>query len=385
MKKPRFRPTENKQAQQNKINDILTDAGFAYERNGDYFYSIHNCWQRECGYCRLYDEGCPAFNMIIDCEPVEFTYDGKRWLIELWKGQYGITTGGEIGLYYTTCPDVKSARFTGTFYDAVPDDEMMQMSFVLKKHGRVLLRRSDRHFWLTGFVLGEFSQPSSLTMDAEIVFPSADMAGVFVRALEDVGYTRREYSRSNATVQIHYRHPHNRRNILEKARDKAVQLVNHGNCKLYKSVTAPYPDTLDGLEYLRHLAPHIFDFMLNALYAHAFFELFGWLRELVGFRKPGDPCPGEVLPTPLVPPCPPERPPLIIPIPVCRPRCECPGMPCRPPLPPCPPAPCGPPQEAVVLERPAAAEPPVGPGPYSSGNTAQRRSGRPNRGGRQRP
>ena len=37
--------------------------------------------------------------MIIDCEPICFMYGGKNWMIELWKGQYGLETGGEIGVY----------------------------------------------------------------------------------------------------------------------------------------------------------------------------------------------------------------------------------------------------------------------------------------------
>ena len=52
----------------------LKKQGFAYEMDGDYFYSLMNCWQREVGYCRLYDEAAPLFNMIMDCEPVTFSY-----------------------------------------------------------------------------------------------------------------------------------------------------------------------------------------------------------------------------------------------------------------------------------------------------------------------
>ena len=320
--KPRPNAAENKQAQQDQLNAILEKAGFAYERDGDYFYSTHNCWQRACGYCRLYDEAAPAFNMILDAEPVEFAYGGKRWLIEFWKGQYGITTGGEIGLYYTDRPDVKSPRFAGTFYEAVPDGEMMQLSFALKKRGRVILRRRDRHFWLTGFLLGEFSEPSSLTMDAEIVFPDAGMAEAFAGALEKLGYTKREYAKKDAVVRLRFKRPHGKRNLLEKARDRAVQLVNYGNCRLYRALTAPYADTLDALEHLRSKAAHVFDFMLRALYAHAFFDAFRWLRELLEPPKPRAPVPGK-LPPPAIPPEPPiapERAPLILPVPVFSPR-----------------------------------------------------------------
>ena len=94
-----FSPNPDKEEQLRQLNDDLRSAGFAYDYKNDYFYSLKNCWQREAGYCRLYDEGAPLFNMVMDCEPITFSYRGKRWLIELWKGQYGITTGAEIGIY----------------------------------------------------------------------------------------------------------------------------------------------------------------------------------------------------------------------------------------------------------------------------------------------
>ena len=122
----RFRPTADIQRQQMELNADLKDAGFAYEINGDYFYSLMDCWQREVGYCRLYDEAAPMFNMIMDCEPVEFSYGGKRWLIELWKGQYGITTGGEIGIYNTKREDIDHEKFKGTFYENIQDDERLR-------------------------------------------------------------------------------------------------------------------------------------------------------------------------------------------------------------------------------------------------------------------
>ena len=53
----RFRPTGDKAAQQEALNRDIGEAGFAYDRKGDVFYSLMDCWQREMGYCQLYDEG----------------------------------------------------------------------------------------------------------------------------------------------------------------------------------------------------------------------------------------------------------------------------------------------------------------------------------------
>lgn len=93
-----------------ELNRDLKPFGFAYDPSQDLFYSLMDCWQRNFGYCRLYDEATATFSMIIDCEPIYFRYGGKKWLIEFWKGQYGMTTGGEIGIYYTTGPRLKYSR-----------------------------------------------------------------------------------------------------------------------------------------------------------------------------------------------------------------------------------------------------------------------------------
>lgn len=322
----RFRPTENKQLQQDELNALLDDAGFGYNRECDCFYSLHDCWQREVGYCKLYDDGAPGFNMIIDAEPIEFSYGGKRWLIELWKGQYGITTGSEIGVYNTSYDDISLPDFTGTFYEAVPDSEMLKFSFTLRKKNRILLERSDVHWWLTGFCLGEFSKPKSLTMDAVIEFPDPEMAQAFVSAMQRVGYKPKEYTFSHTTVSVHYRKPHSRKpGLIGKIRNYFIQKVNKSNCKLYRQFTAPYPDTLDGLEYCRAIAPELFDFLLNSLYAHSFFSAFEWIRDLIGKRPPTP----KPVPRPPFPPrpCPPVKP----------------CAPCPPPCTPShiPPVPCG--------------------------------------------
>ena len=75
--------------------------GFAYDHDKDSFYSTKDAWQKKMGYCHLYDVGAPIFQMIIDTEPIKFYYNNKNWLITFWKGQYGIVTGAEIGIYAT--------------------------------------------------------------------------------------------------------------------------------------------------------------------------------------------------------------------------------------------------------------------------------------------
>ena len=321
-----FSPTKDKAVQQQQLNAALQASGFAYERKGDYFYSLMDCWQRQTGYCSLYDAGAPLFNMIMDCEPVSFSYAGKRWLIELWKGQYGITTGAEIGIYNTSRDDLQSEKFTGTFYEPISDAEMLPLSFVLRRNRRVVLKRKAVHWWLTGFRLGMFSAPSELRMDAKIVFPNREMCSAFTNALRSLGYTQKEFSVRRTTVTIRYTTPHSEQPSTQEGIQKAaVQTVNQSNCRLYSLVTARYTNTLDKLEYLKAAMPNLYQFFLDSLYAKGFFSAFDWIRALLfGTSKPEPVSPA--------PPCPPEPSP-------CDPG-PCDPGPCDPG--PCDPGPCDP-------------------------------------------
>ena len=74
-------------------------AGFEYDPAQDIIYSRMDPLQRSFGYAYGYDVAALAMSADIDCEPIFFDYDGKHWMIELWKGQYGLETGCEIGVY----------------------------------------------------------------------------------------------------------------------------------------------------------------------------------------------------------------------------------------------------------------------------------------------
>lgn len=315
-----FKPTENKLIQQRQLNADLDFSGFAYQIQGDYFYSLMNCWQREMGYCKLYDDGAAFFNMIMDCEPVSFSYGGKRWLIELWKGQYGITTGAEIGVYNTVKEDINTDRFEGTFYEQVKDDELLQMEFVLRKNGKVILKREGYHWWLTGFKLGEFSSPESLTMDAAITFPNYEMCRAFANELRNLGYRKHEYSIRRNRVKIHYTKPHTPKSITRNmVQETIAQQENEKNCMLYNAVTGKYSDTLDKIEYLKTAMPELYDIFIHSLYARGLYEAFDWIIKIIAHKPKPEP----------VPPPKPE---------------PCPPRPCPPPKPePCPPRPCPPP------------------------------------------
>lgn len=271
-----FVPTADRQAQAEKINRDLSSTGFAYSLRDDCFYATVDCWQRKSGYCKLYDDSAAAFQMIIDCEPVPFSYAGKDWLIELWKGQYGITTGAEVGFYQK----IENESSSGAFYRSVSDKEMLPMMFNLRKNGKPFLKRSGIHWWLTGFRLGAFSDPEELSLAVKIRFREVGMAQAFIRSLRNLGYTRREATISGLMVSVCFTKPHTKQPITQSGvAAEAVQVINQNNCRLYEKVTNDYTETLDKLEYIKAMVPGLYRFFLDSLYSKAFYGAFSHILD----------------------------------------------------------------------------------------------------------
>ncbi len=242
-----------------ELNELIGNAGFAYDKHRDIFYSKMDAWQREFGYCRLYDEACAILGMIIDCEPIYFEYDGKRWLIELWKGQYGMTTGAEIGVYYTNGPDINlPGIFNGTFYHCVDDNNLLNMSFTLIKNGKTLIDRAEKHWWVTGFVLGEFSYTSELKMYANITLKNKEMRDRFAEGLKKAGYDK-EINIYQNTVSILFDKPHSPQPLMRiKELEHITQQKNKFLCDKYKELTAGYKDISYKLTAVRENSPELF-------------------------------------------------------------------------------------------------------------------------------
>ncbi len=263
-----------------ELNNELKPFGFAYEPYQDIFFSLMNPWQRELGYCRLYDEASAALSMIIDCEPIRFEYGGRRWLIEFWKGQYGMNTGGEVGIYYTTGPDLNiPGVFNGTFYYCVHDEDCINMSFVFKKNGNILFTRSGYHWWLTGFKLGEFSKPSQLSMDITLDLYDKRMANAFVEALKKAGYKDQEFLQQGRRVIIRYDKPHTKQPLTRTTLTEFImQRNNESFCDSYNFLTEAYTDTLDKLEIVRKESPSMYNQILSIGKPKAMFESYNTIK-----------------------------------------------------------------------------------------------------------
>lgn len=210
--------------------DGLGAFGFAYNSKKDLFYSTKDAWQKKFGYCHLYDVGAPIFNMIIDTEPIKFNYNNKNYLLTFWKGQYGMTTGCEIGIYSTTQRKVNKK----TVYYPVTEDEMLDMSFVLYKKGEVIARESAKHWWLAIFKLGMFSKPKDLVMDISITFPNEEMLDSFVSSFKKLKHSKKSYWISDNTFYFTFKKPKTRKVWTRSLIADAIrQKYNRRNVNLY--------------------------------------------------------------------------------------------------------------------------------------------------------
>ncbi len=179
---------------QSALGFAVFGAGFKYDSAQDIIYSRMYAPQRLGGYTWAYDVAAPGGSMILDCEPIYFVSGKKKWMIELWKGQYGLETGCEIGLYNHTDLLAPPGSERRLLYRCANDHEiqLLTLAFSLKRDGKELFRRGpESHWWLTGFRWGVFTDPtSSLVMDIEIAFlpASGDMRHEFLQALKKLGY-----------------------------------------------------------------------------------------------------------------------------------------------------------------------------------------------------
>lgn len=240
------------------LNEALAPFGFCYDEKNDAICSVMYPWQREMGYCRAYDESAFAMNMVFDCEPIYFHYNGARYLLEVWKGQYGCTTGAEIGLYVNRSGDRRKSP-EELFYECVEDDERLSMAYTLYKDGKVIQERRAVHWWLTGFCVGMFSDREELTMEVGIAFPNSAMCSAFCTGLLQAGYERNAIRMANCSVYFKFDIPHSPQpNICGRWCRRRVMRRNQRNCRRYCKISKCFCTTLDKITYIGYCFPLLY-------------------------------------------------------------------------------------------------------------------------------
>ena len=184
-----------------KTVQILNACGFEYDEKQGIYYSSTNPWQKGFGFNIIYDMAAPLAGMNYSTERIYFNYDNKDWMIQIWKGQYGMTAGAEIGIYNKTDKIMQ--------YDCVSEEEFLEMSFILYNQGNEMFRRGpEEHWWLTGFKVLNVGVPLLLDMDITIKFKTKSMADAFEQGLKKAARDNLldpiTYTRGVKSVNIHW-------------------------------------------------------------------------------------------------------------------------------------------------------------------------------------
>ncbi len=207
--------------------ETIDHYGFQYDGQQDIYVSKIDTWQRKMGYSSFLDSSAVSSGMVIDCEPVQFEYNGKRYMIEMWKGQYDLSTGAEIGIY-------RKASAAAASWECGDNKDMLDMSYSLKKNGKGIFNRRGHHWWLTGFKPGEFSNPEDLTMDIAINFDSQPgMLNAFINGLKQTGYDGRQLTVDKNTIRFRFGKPKTPQPIIDPATVADAQKQNKSWVDMY--------------------------------------------------------------------------------------------------------------------------------------------------------
>jgi hypothetical protein len=249
----------------NDLNKELYISGYGYDPIQDIFYSNINPWQKKFGYCRLYDEACAPLGMIVDCEPIYFEYGNKNWLIEFWKGQYDLSTGCEIGIYTAKKAGIEiPGIFNGTFYTAASRDEFLKIECEIKKNDNKLFSRVGKHWWLTGFKVGEYSEPSELSMDIVIHFLDKKMCSSFIDGMLKAGYMENEFLVTGSVLRFTYDKPKTSQPITRtELTDLIIQRKNRLMCEKYNYLTKGCDTLNQKFDVISKKAPEIYGNVLG--------------------------------------------------------------------------------------------------------------------------
>lgn len=157
--------------------------GYKYNSGGNYYFTSDDPWQRNFGYTQAFDTAAPFVSIYMDTMRAKFRYRNKDWMIQFWKGQYGLAfIGSEIGVY--TKPIDRGVEY----YDAASNEEALYMSCTCYRDNEVIFSREyAKYWWCTGFIPGQldnFSDRTELAVKCRITMKDKEMLNGFVNALK---------------------------------------------------------------------------------------------------------------------------------------------------------------------------------------------------------
>ena len=170
--------------------------GFKYSQKDKCFITAENAWQRNFGYNETYDASAPVLSITYDTIRVKYEADGLEWMIQYWKGQYGmVLIGAEIGVYNRPAGSTDS-----TLYECADDETKLLQSMTVYrrvdvKYNQLFARSPAFTWWCTGFIPGtlgagqynvDAEATRELMVDSKLTLTSPEMAQAFMQGLREV-------------------------------------------------------------------------------------------------------------------------------------------------------------------------------------------------------
>ena len=243
--------------------DTLADTiGYGYDSGQDLFVARKDAPQKIFGYTTFFDQSAPYFNMIFDYETIYFDHNARTWLIEMWKGQYGINTGCELGVYYAD-KIVSPEEYDTTHFQSVADKDMLFISLHLKRLSSLkqifpeeIGRQQSHHWWMTMFKMGTYTKPENLFVNTAIRFKDYSMMYRFLNSFEKA-LPQVPYHVDNLTVSFTF-HKSRRKYTPFKRFVRQLALIScRIYCKLFNYITRPFESSGDKVLYLYYYLPFI--------------------------------------------------------------------------------------------------------------------------------
>lgn len=249
------------------LDTLAKPVGYGYDSQQDLFIARKDAPQKIFGYTTLFDLFAPYFNMIFDYETIYFDYNGRTWLIEMWKGQYGINTGCELGIYYAD-KIVSPKDYSTAHFKSVAEKDILDISLELnriplpKSPYHTIGKEQNHHWWLTIFKMGLFTKPYDLLVNTAIRFKDRYMLYSFLNSFEKT-LPHVPYKINNLTVRFSFFQSNRSYSVFKKFVRRMALTFCHFYCIVFNHLTRPFENTGDKLLYLYFYLPFIIRMIFN--------------------------------------------------------------------------------------------------------------------------
>jgi len=155
----------------------------------NYAYNSRFSFQWIFGFNPIFDFMAPVAGCFIDTLRSTFEYEGRTWKLQMWKGSYlyGLTTGGEIGLYS------KPLSRPFEHYDSAGVGDWIGMEMTIYHNDDFLFTRPmQTRWWQTGYsfiITDNVFNSKHITLLAALRFNSPGMAQAYAQTLAGKGFT----------------------------------------------------------------------------------------------------------------------------------------------------------------------------------------------------